>query len=498
MGIIKSIDYENYLQGNISLEVIHYREKHKITSGINQSFNIQSTQTKKDIVQKTIEITPPICERVVLAPRASFKEMTIKCSTIYKTLALISLFIICTAMASWLNHKYPIKNSTITGLTKRIALNKSIIIDLNNNRLNALCDRVWKNNLNVMELSNLIDPEKQRDFVDVTTTAKEVTLTEQALGGIILKVFQINLGNRQLFKYFVDTRKEVDFLLTKEKFNTMVNNLNFIINKNLETQSLKLVEIRKNKEYVGVIDERVVFYINEQDAAYYNVKPLALANNYKSILEYELKLLKAQANNTSKIVSGPSRATASKKQHSFTILKNIQQKLSQNLMLVYQNRIIFNNIAKDLYVYKNQEVKTPTIYPITVNFITSLYGLRVHPLTRKYVFHTGIDFGIKPGYRIAATAEGKVVVAHYEKGYGNVILIYHGKGLSTLYAHCSRFYVKRGQFVSKGQLIALSGATGTVAGPHLHYEVRQWNQPVNPTIFLTNDYLKNKLSLNKI
>ena len=112
--------------------------------------------------------------------------------------------------------------------------------------------------------------------------------------------------------------------------------------------------------------------------------------------------------------------------------------------------------------------------------IMSTFGMRYHPILHYTRLHAGIDFGVPRGTPIHAGAEGQVIVAQYSTSYGNMIVIDHGGGISTLYAHCSRLMVGTGETVHRGQQIAASGATGLASGPHLHWEVRVKGRPVNP------------------
>jgi murein DD-endopeptidase MepM/ murein hydrolase activator NlpD len=94
--------------------------------------------------------------------------------------------------------------------------------------------------------------------------------------------------------------------------------------------------------------------------------------------------------------------------------------------------------------------------------------------------HTGLDIGAPRGTRIAAAASGVVVYTGWMGGYGQTVVIDHGRGYKTLYGHCSKILVKQGQRVSSGQVIAAVGATGRATGSHLHFEIRVNNVPVNP------------------
>ncbi len=115
-----------------------------------------------------------------------------------------------------------------------------------------------------------------------------------------------------------------------------------------------------------------------------------------------------------------------------------------------------------------------------VGRINSPFGWRRHPITRRKSFHTGIDIKASRGYRIRAAKDGQVVYSGWMGGYGRVVVLSHGQGYSTLYAHCSSLSVKNGQRVSQGQVVGLVGTSGRATGPHLHFEVRKNNSPINP------------------
>lgn len=121
----------------------------------------------------------------------------------------------------------------------------------------------------------------------------------------------------------------------------------------------------------------------------------------------------------------------------------------------------------------------PTIGPVTSNF-----GWRTHPILGTERFHSGIDFGADYGSLIYASEQGRVIYADWYGGYGNAVIVDHGNGMTTLYAHCSDLYVKDGDVVAKGQPIAAVGSTGFSTGPHLHFELRANGEPIDPAAYL--------------
>lgn len=116
--------------------------------------------------------------------------------------------------------------------------------------------------------------------------------------------------------------------------------------------------------------------------------------------------------------------------------------------------------------------------------ITSRFGSRYHPVLGYSRFHAGTDFGAEHGTPIQAAEMGIVLFSGWYGGYGNAIILDHGGGLTTLYAHASRLNVAEGDTVRKGDVIAAIGTTGLSTGPHLHFEVRRAGEPVDPMTFL--------------
>ena len=118
--------------------------------------------------------------------------------------------------------------------------------------------------------------------------------------------------------------------------------------------------------------------------------------------------------------------------------------------------------------------------------ITSNYGMRVHPITGQYKLHTGVDISAPIGANFVAANDGIVTKAEYNTAYGNMVVIDHGGGISTLYAHGSEILVTVGQTVKKNDAILKVGSTGYSTGPHAHFEVRINGVVTNPIPYITN------------
>jgi len=128
----------------------------------------------------------------------------------------------------------------------------------------------------------------------------------------------------------------------------------------------------------------------------------------------------------------------------------------------------------------------PSLWPTESTYIGSDFGMRWHPVLKVLKEHTGTDIGGAYGDDIYATASGTVIMSRYNSGYGYMVKIDHGEGILSIYGHASKLLVKEGETVEKGQVIALVGSSGISTGPHLHFEIRIDNVPVNPIPFINN------------
>lgn len=176
----------------------------------------------------------------------------------------------------------------------------------------------------------------------------------------------------------------------------------------------------------------------------------------------------------------------------------------ENADLVISTAKKLDQLSKSIYVqtksYDEVEIMVknkfkllaaiPAIMPIAIkdfNRISSGYGWRVHPLYKTRIFHDGMDFTGKVGTPLYATGDAVVKKAGKLRGYGKTVVLDHGYGYTTLYAHLNNYNVKRGQKVKRGEVIAFLGNTGKSTGPHLHYEIRKSGKHVNPINYYFND-----------
>jgi hypothetical protein len=153
----------------------------------------------------------------------------------------------------------------------------------------------------------------------------------------------------------------------------------------------------------------------------------------------------------------------------------------------YENYVLKVKQYADNFAYpvlsKN---RSPFLFPVLDGTVTSLFGERFHPIKKVWIHHQGIDIGKKKGAPILAAEEGNVIISQSSIGYGWKIVIHHGDGLETLYAHMEEedVNVSVGQHVQKGQTIAFIGNNGWSTGPHLYFEVHKNGKRIDPLLFL--------------
>lgn len=140
------------------------------------------------------------------------------------------------------------------------------------------------------------------------------------------------------------------------------------------------------------------------------------------------------------------------------------------------------------YAHAWQKNIVPSIWPVNGRILSN-FGDREDPFSGEGEVHTGVDISATMGTPVHAAADGVIEAADYESGYGKKVVIDHGNGMRTWYAHLSRFEVIPGQEIRAGEILGYSGATGKVTAPHLHFEVRLHGSPVNPAPYLRRSAL---------
>ena len=172
------------------------------------------------------------------------------------------------------------------------------------------------------------------------------------------------------------------------------------------------------------------------------------------------------------------------------LVVNVTQKMDLLTRQLYIQSESFNQVVGFFKNHEDMLAHLPAIQPISNNDLkhtASGYGSRIDPVYGTVRFHYGMDFTCDIGTPVFATADGRIASTGWEQGYGMTVEIDHGYGYRTRYCHLSAYRSRPGQTVKRGDLIALSGSTGKSTGPHVHYEVVQRGQKVNPVNFYFMD-----------
>jgi murein DD-endopeptidase MepM/ murein hydrolase activator NlpD len=172
------------------------------------------------------------------------------------------------------------------------------------------------------------------------------------------------------------------------------------------------------------------------------------------------------------------------------IVISTSKKIDKLSKAIYIQSKSYDEIENMILNKQKMLASIPAILPIAIKDfkgINSSYGYRIHPIYKQRIAHMGMDFAGITNTPIYATGDGKAIHVGQERGYGKKIVIDHGYGYKTMYAHLNKFNIRRGQKIKRGEVIGYLGNTGISTGPHLHYEVRKNNRPVNPINYYFND-----------
>ena len=174
------------------------------------------------------------------------------------------------------------------------------------------------------------------------------------------------------------------------------------------------------------------------------------------------------------------------------LVKNTSRKVDELAHRIYAQSKSYDELVDLMRYNEDRLAHLPAIQPVENSKLkreASGYGVRIDPIYKKPKFHAGMDFSVPVGSDVYATADGVVTYTGYQRGgYGNLVIVDHGYGYTTYYAHLKNTNrVRKGQKVKRGDVIAESGNTGKSTGPHLHYEVRFHGKPDNPVHYYFQD-----------
>lgn len=207
-------------------------------------------------------------------------------------------------------------------------------------------------------------------------------------------------------------------------------------------------------------------------------------------IEEETKVLQAHRDEAAKLKAEAQQAKAeldAKKREQQVALDSNKKAQSDIFEQIEQMEADSNAIAEKIRkLTANSGVVHGTIstYPLPGYYeVSSTYGWRIHPITKKKSLHTGTDLPAPTGTKILAAGNGEVIMASWYGAYGNAVIVDHGGGYTTLYGHNSKLAVKVGDMVKAGDVVAYVGSTGWSTGPHLHFEVRVKGETTDPMQF---------------
>jgi len=222
--------------------------------------------------------------------------------------------------------------------------------------------------------------------------------------------------------------------------------------------------------------------------------------NYNA-LKQEAEVLRVKYQNLEKIVSQTDEQLATLKLNAreVSVMIGVKKTLDNSTDISTEGRLVptfsetleeydslktttFARFDRDYMLKLHQHVQ-PAIWPVDGRLL-SPFGMRGDPFSAEGEYHTGVDIHAPAGTPVKAAADGIVTMAEYSGGYGKIVVISHGNGLDSRYAHLSKFDVIAGQEIRQGEILGRVGSTGRVTAPHLHYEVRVGGVPVNPYRFL--------------
>ena len=366
--------------------------------------------------------------------------------------------------------------------------------------LNILCVHTYAEDItDLQEQSNNLTEELNDANNILKAVQDEISDNMQQLQDLDVKISesqeelnQINVDVDELTKQIEENETKLSYI--EEKYENLKN---VYIN--------RMVAIYKTPElqYLDVLlnSKNMIEFISN----YYSIKELI--NFDKKIIE-EVKQQKEDIETTKNILA--------EKKNQIVVAKQNQIKQSQVLSNTKKTREYYISKLSDqekalqqkIDTYNNQvaeieaEIKLLAANSISEDYIggaikwpvpgystiTSQYGMRVHPITGAYKLHTGVDIGAPMGSSFVAAANGIVTKATYNFAYGNMVIIDHGGGVQTLYAHGSEIMVQLGQTVTAGTEVLKVGSTGYSTGPHAHFEIRINGKTVNPlNILLDQD-----------
>lgn len=343
-------------------------------------------------------------------------------------------------------------------------------VDDYENKIDTVQNKISEVQNTINKLQNDINKVEQ----EIKDKEKEKIKKENLLGTRLRNIYKTNYSEK-IIAVLLSSKDISDFISKFANFSKIVK-----IDKGLIKQVEDIQkELQKNEKELNEKKENL-----DKDKKQIETEKEELKNvqsqyqKERDEFQKQVNELKALEDEKNNIVSGLSDKEKDI-QNQIGDLSSYNDNLKKELDQMFKN--INNNSSSKGISYENagQGFITPVSGTITCDF-----GPRIHPVTHKKGYHTGLDIGVPQGTPVKASKGGVVVRAEYNSVYGNMVIIDHGNGVQTLYGHSSALLVSKGQKVSQGQVIANAGSTGMSTGPHVHFEVRVNGQAVDPKNYI--------------
>lgn len=353
----------------------------------------------------------------------------------------------------------------ITGLQEQSS-NLAQQLDTTNNRLQAIQEELSQNMQQLQELDNEIE-KSQHEIgtinIEIDKLEQQISENEKKLHNTQNKYDKIQgLVDERLIKMYERPKLQFLQVLLEAQSATEFISTYYAMEELIEYDKQLLETVKQQKREIEItkkiLETKKVQIIDGKQT---QQKKTQVLENSKTKREYYISKLTEEEKNLQKQIDE----------------YNIQvQEIEAEIKLLALNSISADYIGGAM------------IWPIPgYSKITSQFGMRVHPITGTYKLHTGMDVSAPIGASFVAAANGIVTKATYNSAYGNMIIIDHGGGVQTLYAHGSEIIAQVGQTVATGDEVLKVGSTGYSTGPHAHFEIRVDGITINPVEFLLQD-----------
>ena len=347
---------------------------------------------------------------------------------------------------------------------------KNQLLNESQNKVNELNNKISDLQIAIDNVNNEISNIEN----DITLKEVEIAEKEEILGKRLRGVYKNSIGN-EILNLILSSDSLGDIISVLSNVKVLVKTdtelINEVVQMKEDLQNQK-VDLEKKKSQVEEDKHDLEDTKEEFDKA---------VEEYQSQVD-ELKVIEDERNEEIAKLNDEQKAIQSE-------IEKYEED-NADLRAYFNNTSTVNNNTSTSDTNSSSSTGT-TISSSASGFIkpsggsvTCPYGPRIHPVTGVNSIHTGVDFGASYGTPIVAAKSGVVTTVTYNTAYGNMVIIDHGDGTSTLYAHASSFATSVGQTVSQGQTIAYVGSTGYSTGPHLHFEIRINGQHVNPMLYL--------------